>query len=90
MVTGEETELTGDDSARATKRNRALATVVLSVDTSLLYLIGDPVRPSSRLEEAGRSVLRKRHGQHGWTYAVSAIERWRFCSRTYQIYDRNL
>ncbi len=36
IVTGEETEPTGDDSARATKRNRALATVVLSVDTSLL------------------------------------------------------
>ncbi len=48
IVTGEETEPTGDDSARAkfaTKRNRALATVVLSVDTSLLYLIGDPVDP---------------------------------------------
>ncbi len=35
-----------DDGARAkfaTRRNKALATVVLSVDTSLLYLIGDPV-----------------------------------------------
>ena len=29
----------------ATRRHKALATVVLSVDPSLLYLIGDPVDP---------------------------------------------
>lgn len=48
IVTEEETEPIGDDGARAkfaTRRNKALATVVLSVDTSLLYLIGDPVDP---------------------------------------------
>ena len=50
IVTGEETAPDrGTESERAkfaSRRDRALATVVLSVDTSLLYLIGNPEDPA--------------------------------------------
>ena len=42
---GQETAPTGSEAERAkfaVRRDRALATVVLSVDTSLLYLVGNP------------------------------------------------
>ena len=48
VVTGEETAPAGDERERAkfaTRRDRALATVVLSVDPSILYLIGNPEHP---------------------------------------------
>ena len=48
IVTGEETAPTGSEGERAkfaARRDRALATVVLSVVTSLLYLIGNPEDP---------------------------------------------
>ncbi len=47
VVTGEKTS-PGNEAERVkfdTRRDRALATVVLSVDTSLLYLIGEPEDP---------------------------------------------
>ena len=46
IVTGEEVAPGCSEAERAkfaARRDRALATVVLSIDTSLLYLIGDPV-----------------------------------------------
>ena len=46
-VTGEETE-PNDEGQRArftTRRDQALATVVLSVDSSILYIIGNPEDP---------------------------------------------
>ena len=48
IVTVQETASTGSETERAkfaARRDRALATVVLSVDTSLLYLVGDPEDP---------------------------------------------
>ena len=48
IVTGEETAPVGDEQERAkfaTRRDQALATVVLSVDPSILYLIGNPEDP---------------------------------------------
>ena len=48
IVTGQETAPTGSETEQAkfaARRDRALATVVLSVDTSLLYLLGDPEDP---------------------------------------------
>ena len=48
IVNGTETILTGDGERRTkflAQRDRALATIVLSVDLSLLYLIGDPEDP---------------------------------------------
>ena len=49
IVTGEEVAPTGGSESErakfASRRDRALATVVLSVDTSLLYLIGTPEDP---------------------------------------------
>ena len=48
IVTGEETAPVGYERERvrfATRRDRALATVVLSVHPSILYLIGNPEDP---------------------------------------------
>ena len=47
IVTGEETEPNdkGQRAKFATRRDRALATVVLSVDPSILYIIGNPEDP---------------------------------------------
>ena len=48
IVTGEEVAPTGnaaEQSKFAARRDRALANIVLSVDTSLLYLIKDPTDP---------------------------------------------
>ena len=68
IVTGEETAPTrGSESEQAkfaSRRDRALATIVLTVDTSLLYLIGT-------LSRFGRSwpiSLRRKRGQLDWTW----------------------
>ena len=48
IVTGQETTPTsgeGEQAKFAARRDRALATVVLSLDTSLLYLVGNPEDP---------------------------------------------
>jgi len=49
IVTGEEVAPTGQNAAEqskfAARRDRALASIVLSVDTSLLHLINDPTDP---------------------------------------------
>lgn len=48
IVTGQEKAPTSSETERAkfaARRDRALATVVLSVDTLLLYLVGDPEDP---------------------------------------------
>ena len=48
IVTGEEVAPTGnaaEQSKFAARRDRALDNIVLSVDTSLLYLIKDPTDP---------------------------------------------
>lgn len=50
IVTGEETAPTSDSESEqakfASRWDQALANVVLSVDTSLLYLIGNPEDPA--------------------------------------------
>ena len=49
IVNGAETALSSSDADRrakfATRRDRALATLVLSIEPSLLYLLGDPEDP---------------------------------------------
>ena len=48
IVNGTETTPTGDGDRRAkflAQKDRALATIVLSVEPTLLYLIGDPEDP---------------------------------------------
>ena len=48
IVTGEETAPVGDERERAkfaTRKDRALSTVILSVYPSILYLIGNPEDP---------------------------------------------
>ena len=49
IANGTETAPTGGDADRrakfAARKDRALATIVLSIEPSLLYLIGDPEDP---------------------------------------------
>ena len=54
----------------AVRRDRALATVVLTVDTSLLYLIGEPEDPVIVWKKLANQ-FEKRHGQQGWTYVAN-------------------
>ena len=44
------------------RRDRALSTIVLAVDPSLLYLLGDPEDPKL-CEQGCLDSSRKRHGQ---------------------------
>lgn len=72
IVTGQETAPTGSETEQAkfaARRDRALATVVLSVDTSLLYLVILRIQLSSGRN--WQTNLRKRRGQQGWTYAAN-------------------
>ena len=43
----------------AARKDRALATIVLSVDTSLLYLIGDPTDPVVMWKKLGSQFQKK-------------------------------
>lgn len=75
IVTGLETAPTGSGAEQAkfaARRDRALATVVLSVDTSLLYLVGNPEDPVV-VWRNWQTNLRKRRGQQGWTCAANCI-----------------
>lgn len=51
IVNGQETAPTSGSTSEqakfAARKDRTLATIVLAVDTSLLYLIGDPKDPAS-------------------------------------------
>ena len=53
---------TGDGERRVkflARRDRALATIVLSVEPSLLYLIGDPVDPIAIWKKLGDQFRKK-------------------------------
>ena len=74
IVTGDEAAPTGGSESERAKfaasRDRALATVVLSVDTSLLYLIGNPEDPVAVWKKLA-DQFEKRSGQHSWTCAAN-------------------
>lgn len=55
-------------SSHEERRNRALAIIVLSVELSLLYLIGDPEDPVSVWEKL--TNFRKKHGLTSWNCSV--------------------
>ena len=66
IVKGTE-EVPGEANAEArrkyeSRRDRALAVVVLAVEPSLLYLLGDPEDPS-RLDKVGRTIPEKDMGK---------------------------
>ena len=66
IVNGTENIPAGDGERRTkflARRDRALATIVLSVEPSLLYLIGDPEDPHCCLEEARRSLPEENLGE---------------------------
>ena len=45
------------------RRDRALATIVLSVDPSLLYLIVEPEDPVAVWKRLADQFLKRKHGQ---------------------------
>ena len=51
------------------RRDRALATIVLSVQPSLLYLLGDPEDPVA----VWKKFSRRKHGQINWSFVESSI-----------------
>jgi len=63
ITTGEETAPTAGTEAErtkfATRKDRALATIVLSVDPSLLYLLGDPEDPVAVWKKLGDQFQKK-------------------------------
>ncbi len=62
IVTGEEAAPEGTEAERAkfaTRKDRALATIVLSVDPSLLYVVGDPEDPVAVWKKLGDQFQKK-------------------------------
>ena len=61
IVTGEETAPASEAERVkfATRKDRALATIVLSVDPSLLYLVGDPEDPVAVWKKLGDQFQKK-------------------------------
>ena len=55
----------------ATRRDRALATIVLSIDPSLLYLVGDPHDPADFWKKLGDQFQKKVMGQQVATEEAS-------------------
>ena len=91
IVTGEETAPTGSDTeaeqAKFTARkDRALATVVLSVNTSLLYLLGEPEDPVVMWKKLGDQFEKKTWGYSvglASQTALTKVEKWRFSPEAY-------
>ena len=76
IVTGEEVAPTGQNAAEqskfAARKDRALASIVLSVDTSLLYLINDPTDPVVLWGESWLVNLKRRLGRQDWTLVANS------------------
>ena len=75
IVTGEGVAPTGQNAAEqskfAARKDRALASIVLSVDTSLLYLINNPTDPAV-VWESWLVNLKRRLGRQDWTYVANS------------------
>ena len=72
IVNGTETppDVQADTYAKfMTRRDRALATIVLSFDPSLLYLLGEPENPVTVCQ----TNFKRRHGRINWSFAESFI-----------------
>ena len=81
----------GDADARAkfvTRRDRALALIVLSVEPSLLYLIGDPEDPVVVWKNSEEDMGKQAGVEEEALFPEA--ERRRFGSRAYSEDDRNL
>ena len=76
IVNGSESGPSRSDTDKHAKfmarRDRALATVVLSVDPSLLYLIGDPENPVLVWKKLS-DQFQKKHGQINYICDVNSI-----------------
>lgn len=93
IVTGEETAPgAGTEAERAkftTRKDRALAMIVLSVDPSLLYLVGDPEDPVAVWKKLG-DQFQKDMGDEtrlATQTARRATEGRRLCSRAHKTDD---
>ena len=56
----------------AARKDRALATIILSVDMTLLYLISDPQDPVV-VWKSWLTNLKRKHGRLDWIYVVNCI-----------------
>ena len=75
IVNGSERAPKENDSAYSkfiSRKNRALAIIVLSIDPSLLYLLGDPTDPTAVWERLS-TQFQKRHGQISWRFVDAYI-----------------
>ena len=97
IVSGEETAPTGskaEGAKFAEQKDRALATIVLSVGTSLLCLIGDPEDPvviwKKLADQFEKKMWATRLAGFLPQTALVEIEGWRLGSGEHQSYDQTL
>lgn len=92
IVTGEETAPASEAERVkfATRKDRALATIVLSVDPSLLYLVGDPEDPVAVWKKLGDQFQKKDVGNEtglATQTALSATEGRKLGPRAHKTHD---
>ena len=96
LVTGEETEPVdeGERAKFATGRDRALATVVLSGDPAILYLIEDPEDPvvvwKKLADQYEKKTWARRLARSASEVAFYEIARRRICSSAPQGNNRDI
>ena len=74
IVDGSEAAPAETDGAYSKYISRcALAIIVLSVDPSLLYLLGDPTDPTAVWERLSTQFQKKRHGLTNWLFVDAYI-----------------
>ena len=78
----------------ASRRDRALALIVLSVEPSLLYLIGDPEDPvevwKKLLDTFQKKTWANKLELRRKLYTLRLYKGWRICATAYQSDDGNL
>ena len=72
------------------RRDRALATIVLTVEPSLLYLIGDPEDPVVEITESIPKENLGKQVSFATKTSLLTAERWGFSPRPHQSHDRTV
>ena len=92
-VSGAETAPGGDGQAKfLARKDRALATIVLAVEPSLLYILGDPEDPGS-MAETSESIPKEDVGEQDGTLTQTTFataEEQRIGPGSYQGHDRTV
>ena len=71
FVNGNAPKNQGEQAKYLLRRDRALATIVLSVDPTLLYLLGPEPENPAVVWKRWRINSRRRHGRKNWPYEES-------------------